>query len=189
MTNDPKELELLTTAWKAEKAVLPVDFARMVKQRGMWIRVHTVTVLVTAALFLGGSLWAAIHVKSVEFLVFAIGVWMLTLGTMIFQLQNGNSLGTPERHTTEEFIGVSLRRCRSRLGGIRFGLRLLLVEVLFLALWHAWYWSSRTQGPPVSVWLWAAALPLAFLLGLLYLRSRGLKELAGLERIQRELLD
>jgi hypothetical protein len=189
MNDELNELEVLTAAWKEQEPAVPADLARMVKRQGIWIRFHTAAALVTAALFLGASLWAAIHFESVEFLVLAIGVWMLTLGTSIFQLKNQASTWTAESNTTKEFIGLSLRRCRSGLRGVRFGLWLLLVEVLFLALWHAWYWSSRPASPPLSTWLLAAALPLAFLAGLLYLRSYRLRQLARLERIQRELSD
>jgi hypothetical protein len=72
-----------------------------------------------AILFLGVSLWAAIHFRSAEFVVLAIGVWMLILATVILQLNNQASSWTPESQTTEEFIRISLRRCRSRLKALR----------------------------------------------------------------------
>lgn len=187
MNDDQRDLEALAATWKAKKQSVPAGLVRKVRRQGMWIRGHTVAAFAMAALFLGGSLRAAIHFGSVEFVVLAIGVWMLTLSTVLFQLGNLVSTWTPESHTTKEFISLSLRRCRSGLKGIRFGLGLLLVEVLLLGLWHYWYWSSRIERPPVHIWLLAALLPLAFLAGLLILRSYRLKELAWLEHIQREL--
>jgi hypothetical protein len=189
MNDDLKELEILTAAWKTETPSVPGGLVRIVRRQGMWIRIHTGLGLATAALFFGGSLWAAVHVGSVEFLALAIGVWMLTLSTVIFQLQNRVSTWTPESHSTEEFIRLSLRRCQSSLRGVRFGFWLLLVEVLLLALWHAWYWSSRVERPAVAIWLFAATTPLVFFVGLFLLGSKRLKELARLEQIERQLSD
>lgn len=181
------EWKVLAAAWKAEQPAVPADLARTVRRQGWLIRLNTAAALAMAASFLAGSLWSAIHFKSTEFVVLAIGVWMLTLSTTIFQLSNHAGIWTPESRTTDEFIRISLRRCQSSLRGVRFGLWLLLVEVPLLALWQVWYWSSRAERPAVGAWLLAALLPLAFLAALLLLRSHRRQELARLERIRREL--
>ena len=187
MTEDLHELETLAATWRAESPTVPAGLARMVKRQGIWLRLHLALALLTSVVFLAGSVWAALRFASIEFYILAVGVWVITIGTLAFQIRNRASTWTPHSHTTDEFIALSVRRCRSGLRGIRFGLWLVFVQVVFVGSWHVWYWSSRPQRPPLTNWLIAALFPLAFLVGLLCLRAYRLKQLAHLERIQREL--
>lgn len=187
MNSELKELELLRAAWGEENGTVPAALGRLVRRQGRRIRVVAVTGVMAAALFLGGSLWVAIRMESVEFVVLAIGVWILTVGATIVQLQSQAKVWTAESETTEEFLRLSVRRCESSLRGIRFGLWLLLAETVLLSGWHAWYWSSRAASPAAGLWMFALAVPIAFLAGLLYLRSRRREELESLERIKRDM--
>lgn len=187
MNQDERELESMTHLWNAETPSVPMGLAEKVRREGVWLRVHAALALTLVAGFLGGSLWAAVHFGSTEWVVLAIGVWMVSVYASIYQWQNGSATWTPESETTEAFVRLSLRRCRASLRGVRFGLWLLLVEVLLLGAWQAWYWSSRAERPTVETWVWAAMVPLVLLVALLGLRTYRRSELARLEQLEREL--
>lgn len=186
--NESKELEILASAWQAESPSLPVDLERMVRRQGLWIVLNAACGVLVSIAFLGGSLWWAIAHPEPEFVALAVGIWMITLATVIYSFANQAGTWSPAAEDTRAFLALSLKRCRAGLRGIRFGFYLLAIEVILLAAWHAWYWSSHAPVPPLKNWLVAACLPLAFAAVLTGLRIRKLRELARLEMLERQII-
>jgi hypothetical protein len=153
------------------------------------MRVYAATEVVLSAVFLGGSLWMAVTRPVPEFVVLAIGVWIITLAALIYSFANRAGTWEAAARDARGYLALSLRRCRAGLAAIRFGFYLLALEVVLLAAWHFWYWSSRRPAPPLDAWLVAACLPAVFLIALLALRAHRRRELARLESLERELFN
>jgi hypothetical protein len=150
--------------------------------------VHAATEVLLSIAFLSGSLWMALTQATSEFVVLAIGVWIITLAALAFSFSNRAGIWEAAAQDTRGYLTLCLRRCRAALAAIRFGFYLLAVEVVLLAGWHASYWSTRTPAPTLEAWLLAACLPGAFLVALLRLRARRRRDLARLEALERELI-
>jgi hypothetical protein len=187
--NEHKELELLESAWRAESPALPVDLERMVRRQGLWMMLNTAIGLLNAAAFLTASLAWAIRHPEPEWIVLAVGIWIVTVATVIYSLANRAGTWSPEAHDTRAFLAVSLKRSRAGLQAIRFGFYLLAVEVVLLAAWHTWYWSRRGPVPPITNWLIAGCLPLVFLVTLWTLYRYRRRELSRLEALEHRLID
>jgi hypothetical protein len=187
--NEEHDMDILKAAWREAGAAQPPDLGRLVRRQSRLIRLHAAMEILVAIVFLGGSLWLALAMPTPEFVVLAVAVWIITLAALFSSLRNRAGTWGPAGPSTREFLDLSLRRCRSSLRGVRLGLWLLLIEVLFLAGWHAWYWSAHSPAPPLLYWLPAMCLPLAFLIGLLALRARYRREWTRLENMQHELFD
>lgn len=185
--NEANDLEVLGSIWRTEASTIPVDLPRRVRRQSMWMRVYAAMELLLSVAFLGASLWWAAAHPTPEFVVLAIGVWIITLSALIYSFANRAGTWDATGRDTRSYLTLSLRRCRAGLAAIRFGFYLLAVEVVLLASWHAWYWSSRNP-PALETWLLAACLPAVFLIALLALRTHRRRELALLESLERELI-
>lgn len=186
--NDSEELEVLQHAWQAESRAVPDDLCRIVVRQTRLVRFHAAVDILLGLAFLGASLWKAGADPSVEFIVLAVGVWIVTIFALTLSFRNRAGTWEPTQQNTSEFLSISIRRCRAALRATTFGLWLLLVQVLFVGSWHAWYWSRRTSVPSVGTWILASALPIAFLIALLMIRGHRRRELLRLERLHRELI-
>ena len=188
--NDANELDALQAAWREQcPAQSPADLRKLVDRQTLLIRLQTALEVVISATFMGVSLWLAIAMPGAEFLVLAIAVWIITLTAMIYSLWNRAGTWQPAALDTHEFLRLSLRRCRAGLRAVKFGLWLLLAQVLLLAAWHTWYWSSHSPVPGIQDWLLALCLPVLVLVVLLVLRSSRRRELNRLESIERALFE
>ena len=186
--NDTEELELFQQAWREESRVVPDDLYRIVIRQTRLIRLNAALSTLLSLAFLGASLWKAVAEPSAEFIVLAVGVWIVTIFAATHSIRNWTGTWQPKAQNTSEFLCLSIRRSRAGVRSATFGLWLLLIQVLFIGSWHAWYWSRRTSVPSVGTWLLASALPLAFLIALLIIRSRRQRELRRLECLHRELM-
>jgi hypothetical protein len=185
--NEANDLEVLGSVWRTEVPGVPADLRRRVRRQSVRMRVHAAMDVLLAVAFLGTSLWWAVSQPAPEFVVLAIGVWIITLSALIYSFANRAGTWEATGQDTRAYLTLCLRRCRAGLAAIRFGFYLLAVEVVLLAGWHGWYWSTRNPAPALETWLLAASLPAAFLVVLLALRIHRRRELARLESLEREL--
>jgi hypothetical protein len=186
--SEANDLEVLGSVWRTEVPTVPVDLPRRVRRQSTWMRVHAAIDLLVSVTFLGTSSWWAVAHPTPEFVVLAIGVWIITLSALIYSFANRAGTWEATGQNTGAYLTLCLRRCRAGLAAIRFGFYLVAVEVVLLTGWHAWYWSTRNPPPAVQTWLLAACLPAAFLIALLALRAHRRRELARLESLERELI-
>lgn len=186
--NDAEELELLHRAWCKESRPIPNDLYRAVRRQTRLMKVYASVEILLALAFLVVTLWKAVVDSSPEFIVLAVGVWVVTVATLIYSFRNRAGTWEAAAQNTNEFLSLSIRRCHSALRATIFGLWLLLVQVLLVGSWHAWYWSGRTSVPSVATWLVASALPIGLLIALLTVRSQKQRHLRRLERSHQELM-
>jgi hypothetical protein len=180
------ELEVLAAVWQDEgPAENPADFCRRVRRQSFWMRVNALLEWLMAMAFLAGSLAQAIARPTPEYIVLAVGIWIITIGACLYSVANRAGTWSAAGEDPRAYLALSLRRCRARLAALRFALWFLAVEVALLGAWHAWFWSKRTP-PSLTVWLIVSLLPLGMLLVILYFRVRRGRELAQLESLERE---
>jgi hypothetical protein len=183
------ELQALQNVWRQEGSADTSSLRRRVRRETHLIWLSVAVELLVSAVALAGSMWLAVSNPEPEFVVLTIGVWMLTVTALIYSWWNREGTWKPAQEDTREFLRLSLRRCESGLRSIRLALNLLAIQTALLIVWFAWYWSSRTPRPDVATWLIAACVPGGFLIGLLVMRRRRLREQAELQRMQHELFD
>jgi hypothetical protein len=186
--NDAEELKHLQNAWRQESRAVPDDLYRTVVRETRLMRFQAAVSALLGLAFLGGSLWKAVADPSVEFIALTVGVWIVTISALIYSFRIRAGTWAATEQNTNEFVSLSIRRCRAALQATTFGLWLLLVQVLFIGSWHAWYWSRHTPVPSAGTWVLAAALPIAFLISLLTVRAYRRRELRRLEHLHRELI-
>jgi hypothetical protein len=187
--SEANDLEALRSVWRTEVPGVPADLRRRVRRQSVRMRVYAVVDVFLSVAFLGASLWWALIKPIPEIVVLAAGVWIITLSALIFSFLNRAGMWAATGQDTRSYLTLCLRRCRAGLAALRFGFYLLAVEVVLLAAWHTWYWSTRSPVPSLEAWLLAACLPAAFLIVLVALHSRRRRELARLESLERELID
>ncbi|MGH9721409.1 MAG: hypothetical protein ACRD8O_14455 [Bryobacteraceae bacterium] len=184
---DGEELAMLRQAWRKGGQPPPKDLHRSVVRKTWLLRVEVATSILTAIVFLGGSAWKAVRAPSPEFVVLAIGVWIVTIAALLFSIRNWAGLWESAGVTAIDFLALSIRRCQAGLKATTFGLWFLLLQVVFVGSWQAWYWSGRSPVPSLRTWLLASCLPMAVLIVLLVMRASHRRELQRLEQMRREL--
>jgi len=185
--SDARELDVLQAAWHQNGEPVPAGLQKLVGRQTLFLQLGAAAEILVSVTFLGGSFWLAVTQREPEFVALAAGIWIVTLAAAIYSFQNRTGTWRPAALDTRAFLELSLRRCRASLRAVTFGLYLLLVEVVLLAGWHAWYWAGHPPAPGMAVWLTASCLPAVFLIALLLFRSRKRRELTRLEALHREL--
>ena len=185
--NDARELDLLQSAWRENAETIPAGLRQLVHRQTWLMRLGAAAEVLVAMAFLAGSIWLARTQPEPQFRVLAIAIWIITLAAAICSFQNRAGTWRPSSLDTRACLELLLRRCSASLRGITFGFYLLLVEVLLLAGWHTWYWSSHSPAPGIAFWLSASSVPAVFLIVLLILRRRKQRELNRLEALRRDL--
>ena len=186
--NEQDELEVLGSLWRTESAQVPVDLERVVRNETWRMSLNVAVEVMIAIVFLGGSFWLSMAQPEIEFLVLAVGVWMVTMYTLIWSWTNRAGTWAASARNTRGFLELSLRRCRRELAAIWYGFYLLGFEVVLLGTWQAWYWSGHSPAPTLDIWLLAAFVPVVFLFALLALRRRWRQKLERLEALERDLI-
>jgi len=186
--SEANDLEVLGSVWRTGVPSVPADLRRRVRRQSVRMRLYAAMEVLLSIAFLGTSLWLAVTPPTPKFVVLTIGVWIITLAALIYSLANRAGTWGATAQDTRAYLTLCLRRCRAGLAAIRFGFYLLAVEVVLLAGWHAWYWSTRKPAPTFEAWLLAACLPAAFLVALLAMRRHHRRELAWLKSLERELI-
>lgn len=106
-----------------------------------------------------------------------------------FSLWNRRGTWAPASESTLTFVELSLERQRRKLIALRFGLRLLAVELAFLIPWSVWTLLSRHAEP--SRWLfafgWMIGMSALLLAWSAWYKKRTLREAAEWEELWRVL--
>jgi hypothetical protein len=174
------ELESWREQWQSD-AQVPADLRRKVARGTRYMRLMVaLEVLVTVAMGGGFTAWAAVDPRA-EMLVLAGAVWLFLAAAWTFAALNRRGTWSPSAPTTAEFVGLSIRRCRTRLAAARFGTGLYFAEMAFCLTWLYRDPARRVPGPAI---IFAVATPL-FLIGVARCRRRTQAELARLRELTR----
>lgn len=117
------------------------------------------------------------------------GTAVLIAVALGFSLWNRRGTWAPASESTLTFVELSLERQRRKLIALRFGLRLLAVELAFLIPWSVWTLLSRHAEP--WRWLfafgWMGGFSLLLLAWSAWYEKRTLREAAEWEELRRVL--
>lgn len=173
------ELEAWRAQWQANTEV-PADLRRKVARGTRYMRLMlALEVLVTVTMGGGSTLWAAVEPRA-EMLVLAGAVWLFLAAAWTVAIVTRRGAWSPAALTTAEFVELSIRRCRGKLAGARFGVWLYFAEVAFCL---TWLYRDPARRVPAPAIVFAVVTPV-FLMGLARYRRKTRAELAGLLELQ-----
>ena len=189
--NTPSELEVWRAAWKtppAEKSAKPFDLRSEYKRRERRLRIRyvfnsifAVMLICLAAVVLHGN-------PRLEVLIWALVVWITTLGATAFHLWNWRMLWNAAGHSVLDYANVFENQCRASLRAVRFGYFFLVVQ---LAITVPWLTLDLRHGLPIGRYAFSIGFLVvfsgAFVLSFRKTRSRALLDLKQIEEFRREL--
>ena len=172
------ELESWRAQWQAD-AQVPADLRRKVALGTRNMRLMLAAELLVTVTMGGGSiLWAILEPRA-EMLVLAIAVWIFLAAAWTAAIVTRRGTWYPAALTTADFIDLSIRRCRGKQAGTRFGLVLYFAEMAFCL---TWLYRDPARRVPAPAIVFAVATPL-FLIGLARYRRSLRAELASLKQL------
>jgi hypothetical protein len=185
------------TAWLAqEKSLDPakrLDLRKMVERQSRWMAVQLALQLLFGLALLAFATFIAVRRPSIEWIVWAAVIWILTFGTAGFVVWNSLGLWRSVDQSIASFVALSRQRCLAALRAVRFGCWLVAVELIIVGLWLLWNYAARhdTPGFTPANHIMAAVLAGGLAIGCLawfsWQRRRKLDELERLEAFQRTL--
>ncbi len=174
-----QELKAWREQWQAE-AQVPADLRRKVARGTFYMRLMlALEVLVTVTIGGGSILWAALEPRA-EMFVLAGAVWIFLAAAWKVAIDSRRGTWSPAALTTAEFVDLSIRRCRSKLAALRFGVWLYFAEVVFCLTWLYRDPARRVPGPAI---IFGVVTPV-FLWGVARYRRKMRAELASLLELQ-----
>lgn len=173
------ELDAWREQWQAETQV-PADLRRKVARGTRNMRLMlALEVLVTVTIG-GGSIWWAALEPRAEMFVLAGAVWIFLAAAWSVAIVSRRGTWSPAALSTAEFVDLSIRRCRGKLAGTRFGVWLYFAEMVFCLTWLYRDPVRRVPGPAI---VFGVVTPV-FLLGVARYRRKTRAELARLLELQ-----
>jgi hypothetical protein len=184
MTID-NELQAWREEWKAQPADFP-DLARRVKRQSRFMRLMLLTEVLITVVLGGGTIWLAASMRQVDVAVLAWATWIFLAVAWGFGAWNRRGAWRPVSLTSSAYLEISIRRCRSAMRAVIFGMVLFVVEMLFCLAWI----YHRTGG---ASFLYSTAMmavgvaTVAFFVGSLVYRARKQGELARLLQLEESM--
>ena len=124
------ELEVWRRQWHSQPAV-PIELIRKVERQTLYLKLEWISMIVPVLMGIGMIVAAVIN-PTVPFIFLAVGTWLFIILGTIIQIQNDKGTWAPARETTAAYVDLSIRRCRRKLYGIRYGLVFSTLFTLFV---------------------------------------------------------
>jgi len=155
--NADTELDMWREQWQSETTI-PADLRRKVERQSRGMKLGVINaVLVT--LSVGGftAAWA-VRAAQRDVILLALGTWIFITTAWAFQIGLNRGKWSPSAMSTNAFIELSIRRCRSALIAATFGACLFVSELVFCLTWI--YHHSIGPRKPVLTWLFFSSVPI-----------------------------
>lgn len=189
--NTPSELEVWRAVWKtpsAEKSVKPFDLHSSYRRQERRLRIRYVSNAIFAVVLI---CLAALVLRSnprLEVLIWALVVWITTLGATAFNVWNWRILWRAADQSVLDYAGAFRKQCLASLRTVRFGYSFLALQ---LAITVPWLTLDLRHGLPLGRYAFSmgflALFSVAFVLSFRKTRSRALLDLKQIEEFRREL--
>jgi hypothetical protein len=187
------ELEGWREQWQMTPDTSPPDLRERVARQSRRARIFMIAPVLVTAIMGGGFSVQAAASPGAESITLAAAVWVFIAIAWGAGLLTSRGTWEPLADTTAAFIDLSIRRCRSTLRGLTFGVVLYVAELAFCIAWRV-YQSGQNHGAlmtvlasPSVVALGWVGLP-AFVGFVLWYGRRKREELAHLVDLQRQLV-
>jgi len=179
------ELQAWREEWTAQPADAP-DLTARVKRQSRFMRLMLLAEVLVTVLFGGGTIWLAATSRQVDVAVLAGTTWVFLAVAWGFGVWNRRGTWRPVALTSSAYLEISIRRCRSAIRAVIFGMVLFVVEVLFCL---AWIYNRTGSGS----FLYSTSMTsvsvatVVFFVGSLVYRARKNAELAWLVQLEKSL--
>jgi len=187
----PSELEAWRAAWKtppAEKSVKTFDVRSSYRQQERRLRIRyvsnaifAVALICLAAVVLRGN-------PRLEVLIWALVVWITTLGATAFNVWNWRILWRAADQSVLDYAAAFEKQCRASLRAVRFGYFFLAVQ---LAITVPWLTLDLRHGLPLGRYAFSmgflAVFSAAFIVSFRKARSRTLLDLSHIKEFRHGL--
>ncbi len=179
------ELQAWREQWIAQPANTP-DLAALVSRQSRFMRLTLLAEVLVTVLLGGGTIWLAAASRQGDLAVLSGVTWVFLAVAWAFAIWNRRAAWSPVALTSSAYLEISIRRCRSAIRAVIFGMLLFLVEMLFCLAWI--YNRSGSASFLYSPRMMATAgATVVFFVGCLVYRARKKGELARLLQLQKSM--
>lgn len=194
--NVDTELEVWRRQWQSDTTIplhIQHDLRRKVQRQSRLMRINLIPPILVTITIGGWTAEWAVRAPQPDIILLAVWTWALIAAVWSFALKVNRGNWSPSAEDTAVFVGLSMRRCRASLTGIRFAVGFFLVQVAFVLGWV--YNNSPVRGTPLLRWLWFSSVPIdavwfctvVFFGFLVWYRRRKLAELAYLHSVREDM--
>jgi hypothetical protein len=187
MKGDP-ELEMWKHYWKAQPSV-PMDLFRKVEKENRSLRHYGTAEILVTVFVGGGTVAAALVMRSPAWLLLACGAWLFIIVAWGFSLRYTKGIWAPGAPTMAAYLDLSIRRCQSRMKAASYDIIQSILITAF-ALTVDYYLLLEWDDKPPSMWLlvlFVFALVLPLVAGFEWSRRKARTELNSLVHLQQQL--
>jgi len=185
MTVD-QELHAWREQWASQAGDIS-DLGKRVKRQSRYMRFMLAAEMLVTVVMGGGTLWMAVDSKELDFSVLAGATWMFLAAAWGFGIWNRHGAWRPVSMTSSAYLEISIRRSRSAIRAVIFGMVLFAIEMVFCLGWiykrtggTSFLYSARMIAVGMAtVWFFAWSLRY---------RARKKAELAGLIELAKSTL-
>jgi len=163
------------------------DVCDRAKRKEIRLKVLHVLELACALVLLVGSVMVAQYLRLLEMWIWASVVWITTLAASGFSIWNWRSLWKAENKTAVEYAETYENYCIAGLRQIRFGYRLLAVQLAIVVPWFSWKFFFAVGAAHWNLARYLIGMGLAAVLTTVYLvwfSTAGRKRLRELELLR-----
>jgi hypothetical protein len=179
------ELQAWRDEWTAQPADAP-DLTARVKRHSRFMRLMLLAEVLVTFVFGGGTIWLAATSRQADLGVLAGATWVFLAVAWAFGVWNRRGTWRPVALTSSAYLEISIRRCRSAIRAVIFGMMLFVVEMLFCLAWI--YNRTGDASFLYSTQMIAVGFAtVAFFVGSLVYRTRKKRELASLLQLETSL--
>jgi hypothetical protein len=182
-----EEITAWRSPWLAESEPAPLpDIRKIVDRDRRRMARHLGSQFLVGIALLGFSAWWAWWRHSLEWLLWAAVIWILTFFAGSFAVRNAAGNWSSTEESTAAFVELTRRRVKAALSAIRFGRKLLALEIAIVVPWLSWDFARRRlplTNYAIGLAL-TAALTATYLLVFARVERNRTRELEGLERFE-----
>lgn len=184
MIVDP-ELQAWHEEWIAQPANSP-DLAALVRRQSRFMRLMLIAEVLVTVVLGGGTIWLAASRRQTDLAVLSGATWVFLAVAWGFGTWNRRGAWRPVALTSAAYLEVSVRRCRSAIRSVVFGMALFVVEMLFCL---GWIYHRRGNGTFLysPAMMAAGAATVVFFVGSLVYRARKRGELGRLLQLEKSM--
>jgi len=139
--NSESELDRWRSAWTSgvrAEVPAPFDLTAAHRRQERRLRIHYILNMVVAvALIVFAALVLRCNPRA-EVLVWAVVVWLTTLGSTAFYIWNWRALWRTAAKSVRDYADVCETRCIATLRAVRFGYAFLALQFAIAAPWLTW---------------------------------------------------
>ncbi|HEU4779594.1 MAG TPA: hypothetical protein VFS58_06885 [Steroidobacteraceae bacterium] len=139
-------------AWRARSAAPNIaDLRGRVEAETRRLRLAMIGPIITTLAAGGGALAIALIRQRPADVALAIGVWVFIVAVWIVALWAARGTWRPPTETTDGFVRLSIRRCRSVIEGLYAGVALYVVGFVGI-LWWKYHYLSISLDELLTSW-------------------------------------